>query len=90
MGFGHDGSRGQGQVDLFQRWLHDELLNGIIACRKYRSNRLKIVNFACVMTNFTEGTTFIAERAGMGSAGTVNISTRLIDHSSMPSTKVCL
>ena len=48
---------------------------------------LKIVNLAGVMNNSVKKITFILEEAGIGSARTVNISVRLVAHSSAPSTK---
>ena len=50
----------------------------------------KIVNLAGMMNNPAEEITFIIEEAGIGSARTVNISVRLVAHSSTPSTKVHL
>ena len=51
---------------------------------------LKIVNLAGVMNNSVKKITFILEQAVMGSARTVNISVRLVAHSSAPSTKLFL
>ena len=45
------------------------------------------MNLAGVMNNSVKKITFILEEAGIGSARTVNISVRLVAHSSAPSTK---